>query len=325
MILAGDIGGTNTRLGVFSLEGGRLTRAADQQVLNRGRAGLEEIVSGFLEKQRIPIRAAAFGVAGPVQAGRSEVTNLPWVVDAREISREFGIPQVFLLNDLEANAWGIDALSPDDFCTLNEGIPGAKGNAAVIAAGTGLGQAGLFWDGKTHIPFGTEGGHSSFAPSSELEVRLLIHLRKIYGYVSWERVLSGPGLIELWRFLRDVEGIRGSGSDPTQSPDPSAEISARGLVRSCELCFAALNLFVELYGSEAGNVALKHLATGGLYLGGGIAPKILEALKAPSFLARFQGKDRMARLLGGIPVKVVLNDGAALLGAARCAATRGLA
>ncbi|HWX23776.1 MAG TPA: glucokinase [Vicinamibacteria bacterium] len=324
MILAGDVGGTNTRLGVFSFEGGRLVGNGEEQVPSRGRSGLSEIVSAFLEGQRVPIRAAAFGIAGPVRGGRVEATNLPWVVDAQAMSRELGIPGLFLLNDLEANAWGIPILEPRDLLTLNPGDSAASGNAAIIAAGTGLGEAGLFWNGEQHVPFGTEGGHSSFAPETEREIRLLAYLERKYGHVSWERVLSGPGLVELYMFLRDTEGPEGEGDDPLQAPDPAAEIAARALAKTCRLCAEALGLFVELYGSEAGNVALKHLSTGGLYLGGGIAPKILEALKGPAFMARFKGKGRMEKLLSSMPVRIILNDKAGLLGAARCAALRGL-
>jgi glucokinase len=321
MILAGDVGGTNTRLGLFSLEQGRLVRNIEERIASRERNGLEEIVSQFLEEQGVEILSAAFGVAGPVQEGRVEATNLPWVVDARQMSRDLGIPRVFLLNDLEANAWGIPALDPKDIVTLCAGEEGV-GNSAIIAAGTGLGEAGLFWDGTRHIPFGTEGGHSSFSPSSEREERLLSHLRAPYGHVSWERVLSGPGLQELYVFLRDVEGIHPKGADPLSMPDPSAEIASRALDKLCPLCTEALEMFVDLYGSEAGNLALKHLAVAGVYLGGGIAPKILPALQEGRFLSSFRAKGRMAKLLTDIPVRVILNDEAALLGAARCAALR---
>jgi glucokinase len=322
MILAGDVGGTNTRLGLFSLEEGRLVRNGEELVPSRERKGLEEIVSDFLHTQKVSIRTAAFGIAGPVQKGRVEATNLPWVVDARQMSRDLGIPRVFLLNDLEANAWGIPALEPKDIVTLNAGDPSSIGNCAILAAGTGLGEAGLYFDGTRHIPFGTEGGHTSFAPSSEREVRLLLHFMRKHPHVSWERVLSGPALLEIYLFLSEDERIPGEGPDPRLSPDPSAEIAQRGLSGTCPLSRAALETFVELYGSEAGNLALKHLALGGVYLGGGIAPKILPALRWPCFLERFSAKGRMKPLLEAIPIRVILNDKAALLGAAWCAALR---
>jgi glucokinase len=322
MILAGDVGGTNTRLRLFSLEGGeRLVGGPEGTVPSRSSAGLGEIVSRFLAQSGgVRIGTAAFGVAGPVREGRVEATNLPWIVDAREIAATVGIPRILLLNDLEANAWGISLLEPKDIWTMNPETPPSRGNAAILAAGTGLGEAGLYWDGSRHIPYSTEGGHSSFAPCSEREVRLLSHLMARFDHVSWERVLSGPGLSELYLFLRDREGMVPSGEDVMASPDPSAAITERALSGSCPLCREALHMFVDLYGSEAGNLALKHLALAGVYLGGGIAPKILTALQQPRFRERFVGKGRMRSLLSTIPVHVILNDKTALLGAASFAA-----
>jgi glucokinase len=231
---------------------------------------------------------------------------------------------VWLLNDLEANAYGIATLAPEDFLTLNEGAPQAEGNAAVIAAGTGLGEAGLYWDGRRHRPFASEGGHASFAPSNTLQVELLRYLLTHFTHVSWERVLSGPGLHTIYTFLRDTgRGIEPAWlSEEIHTGDPAAAISGAALEDRCALCMQALDLFVALYGAEAGNLALKVMATGGVFVGGGIAPKIIEKLKDATFMQAFTAKGRLQPLLETIPVHVILNDQTALYGAARYAALR---
>jgi glucokinase len=322
MILAGDIGGTSARLGLFAVRDERLVPIAERKYPSQEYAGLNEIASAFAGGCGHKVRAACFGIAGPVQNGRVVTPNLPWVVDSHSLSRDLGLASVKLINDLEANAYGIAALEPADFVTLNEGAPGAAGNAAVISVGTGLGEAGVFWDGRQHRPFACEGGHVDFAPRDELEVELLLWLRARYGRVSYERVLSGPGLLILYEFLRDT----GRGTERPElaqamtQGDASAAISAAGLEGQDELSVKALNMFVAFYGAEAGNLALKIMATGGVYLGGGIAPKILPKLKGPVFLAAFTGKGRMQPLLEAMPIRVVMKDTAALLGAARSAA-----
>jgi glucokinase len=245
------------------------------------------------------------------------------VVDAAGLRDCVGGAPVTLLNDLEANARGVLALEPDDFAVLNAGAADAAGNAALISAGTGLGEAGLFWDGSRHRPFASEGGHADFAPRGPLQMELAAALAARYGHVSFERVLSGPGLHGTYEFLQQRQG------GPDELPglmaklgtdDPAAAISHAALEGRSELCRQALEIFVAVYGAEAGNLALKVLATGGVYLGGGIAPKILPALRAPAFLEAFAAKGRMRPLLEAIPVRVVLNDRAALIGAARHAA-----
>jgi glucokinase len=272
----------------------------------------------------LPIDAACFGVAGPVRHGRSDTTNLPWDVDARELARALHIRSVGLLNDLEAHAYGIALLAPADFVTLNQGAPDASGNAAVIAAGTGLGEAGLYWDGQQYLPFAGEGGHASFAPSDPLQIELLRFLCHEFGHVSWERVLSGPGLHNIYRFLRDT----GRGEEPDwlshkmQQDDPSAVISQAALADTSPLCRQALDLFVVLYGAEAGNLALKLMATAGVYIGGGIAPKIIRKLTDSTFMAAFVAKGRLKPLLQQIPVRIIMNDKVALQGAARFATLR---
>ncbi len=322
MILAGDIGATNARLAFFTIEGGRLSRQAEHVYQGHEYPGLEPVVRKFVSDQGLKPRHACFGIAGPVRRGRAEMPNLKWVVDEATLARALGIESANLINDLEANAYGVPALEPDDFAILNPGASDATGNAAVIAAGTGLGEAGLYWDGKTHRPFACEGGHADFAPCDDLQIELTRHLREKFGHVSWERVLSGPGLFNIYCFLRDS----GRGQEPDwltselKAGDPAMHISNAALAGRNALCVDTLDIFVSIYGAEAGNLALKFLATGGVYLGGGIAPKILIKLEQPAFMRAFTGKARMSDLLQSIPVKVILNDKTALLGAARCAA-----
>lgn len=322
MILAGDIGGTHTRLALFGVEGERLLQSVVEDVFPSGEfASLDEIVSQFVSAHQLPIERACFGIAGPIKHGRSEATNLPWVVDARQLTVELGIKQVRLINDLEANAYGLAALETKDFVVLNQGAPDAEGNAAIISAGTGLGEAGLYWDGKQHRPFACEGGHTDFSPRNELEADLLRYLLAHFDHVSHERVLSGPGLVHIYNFLRDTGRGQEAAwlAEEMRQHDPSAAISQAALEGKCPLAGQALDLFVSLYGAEAGNLALKIMATGGLFVGGGIAPKILERLKAGMFMEAFTAKGRMKPLLQTIAVRVILNDKTALLGAARCA------
>jgi glucokinase len=321
MILAGDIGGTNTRLAFADEKAGCLTLVAEATFSSREHASLESVLRKFLSAHPIPITRAAFGIAGPVRHGRCDATNLPWVVDSHLVAREIGLERVGLINDLEANAYGVAALQREDFVLLNEGAVNAEGNAAIISAGTGLGQAVLYWDGRQHHPFATEGGHADFAPRNHLEMALLEYMMKQYQRVSYERVVSGPGLLNIYRFLRDT----GRGEEPQwlaermRQQDPSAVISQSALRGESELCAQALDLFVTLYGAEAGNLALKVMAMGGVYVGGGIAPKIVEKLKASAFLNAFMSKGRMRPLLQAMPVRVILNQKTALLGAARFA------
>jgi glucokinase len=321
MILAGDIGGTNTRLAFADEKAGCLTLVAEATFSSREHASLESVLRKFLSAHPIPITRAAFGIAGPVRHGRCDATNLPWVVDSHLVAREIGLERVGLINDLEANAYGVAALQREDFVLLNEGAVNAEGNAAIISAGTGLGQAVLYWDGRQHHPFATEGGHADFAPRNHLEMALLEYLMKQFQRVSYERVVSGPGLLNIYRFLRDT----GRGEEPQwlaermREQDPSAVISQSALRGESDLCAQALDLFVTLYGAEAGNLALKVMAMGGVYVGGGIAPKIVEKLKASAFLNAFMSKGRMRPLLQAMPVRVILNQKTALLGAARFA------
>lgn len=319
MILSGDIGGTNTRLSLF---GDDLRPAAEKNYPSRGHASLEEILRIFLAETGASVRAVCLGVAGPVRKGKCRTTNLPWTIDAAAISRDLGLPGITLLNDLEATAHGIPALGPKDLVVLNKGKTGAEGNAALIAAGTGLGEAGLFWDGREHRPFATEGGHASFAPRDEKETALLRHLLARFDSVSWERVVSGPGLHHIYRFLKDSAAAEEPEwlEKEMREGDPVAVISRTALSGISPLCVEALDLFVSLYGAEAGNLALKMMAFGGVYIAGGVAPKILPKMKEPRFLEAFLDKGRMRPVLEAMPVRIVLNERTALLGAARCAA-----
>jgi glucokinase len=322
MILAGDIGGTSTRLAVFELRNNALREVVEQTYASRAHAGLREIVSRFVTEHRPDIAHASFGIAGPVVDGRVKTPNLPWVIDAQELADELGLAAAALLNDLEANAYGVAALTASDLVTLNAGAPGVAGNAAVIAAGTGLGEAGLYWDGRRHRPFAAEGGHADFAPRNAVEIELLRYLLQTHEHVSYERVLSGPGLHNIYKFLRDTGWGKECAAvvEAMGSRDPAAVISQAGLDGSCRLCVRSLDLFVAIYGAAAGNLALKVMARTGVYIGGGIAPKILAKLKDPAFMDAFTAKGRLKPLCESIPVRVILNPKTALLGSARYAA-----
>lgn len=322
MIIAGDMGGTNTRLALVEKEAGQLQIRALELFPSAKYSGLQDVVKEFLAKQQITVAKACIGVAGPVQNGRCNAMNLPWVIDAQEIAEANGIRQVSVINDLEANAYGIDCLGPSDLVTLNAGASGAVGNGAVVSAGTGLGEAGMYWDGKHFHPFATEGGHTDFAPRNQLEFELYQYLLKEFDHVSYERIVSGPGLVNIYRFLI----ASGHGEEPAwlaeemKQADHAACISNAALAGRSPVCEQALDLFLELYGTEAGNMALKVMARGGVWLGGGIVVKVLKRLQATGgFLTAFCGKGRLRRLMEDIPVRVILNDKTALLGAARFA------
>ena len=322
MILAGDIGGTHTRLAFVDVANGALRPASVVVYPSHEYRGLEEIVSSFVSEYKVRPDAACFGVAGPVLKGRVETPNLPWIVESKHLADKVGTPMLTLINDLEANAWGIATLEAKDLVLLHPVKSSPIGNQAVISAGTGLGEAGLYWDGMRHHIFASEGGHADFAPQNELQIELLQYLIARFGHVSYERVVSGPGLVNIFYFLRDTK----RGTEPAwlteemAHGDAAAVISRVASEGRCPLCEQALDLFVSIYGAETGNLALKVKATGGVYLGGGIAPKILTKLAGPLFMQSFLAKGRMQALLETIPVRVINNESTALLGAARCAA-----
>jgi glucokinase len=320
-LLVGDVGGTNVRLALYESAGTDLQLLVERNYASREHRGVAEILERFLDESFFRSDRLCLGVAGPVRDGRCAVTNLPWVVDAGELAARLHLHHAWLLNDLEAFAYGLAALAPRDFAVLAPGDERPEGNAALIAAGTGLGEAGLFWDGTGWRPFATEGGHAGFAPESELEIELLRFLRRRGGRVTWERVLSGPGLVSLFEFFLARAGAVAPVwfTEARDHSDPAAAISAAASEGRSQEAIYALDLFVRLYGAEAGNLALKMKATGGVFLGGGIAPKMLGRLQSGAFLEAFHGKEPMRELLERIPVRVVTHRSAALLGAARYA------
>ncbi len=329
MILAGDVGGTKVHLALYRFERGALEHVRDRKFPAAQYPDLVAVVREFLAAggPGETIEAACFGVPGPVRKNVIQLTNLPWLLDSRELSAALGIEHLFLINDLEANGYGIAELGPDQIFTLSEGDSSLVGNRALIAAGTGLGEAFLIWDGKMHVPMASEGGHCDYGPNSDLEVELLSWLRaqpNMDNHVSWERVCSGLGLRNVYTFLRDVKHMEESAElrERMQHDDPNAVIAQWGEGGKSELCARSLEIFASAYGAEAGNMALKILAHGGVYLGGGIAPKILKTLQAGGFLRAFCQKGRMAKLVSQMPVRVILESRAALLGAAAYAESR---
>lgn len=323
MILAGDIGGTKTHVALFTVRHGHLTLLHEHRVISRHYPSLEALIKTWLTREHGRVTAACFGVAGPVMNGRCVGTNLPWVIDANVLRRALNVKSVSLINDLSALAYGIETLPPKAFLTLNRGTPQLQGTIAVIAAGTGLGEATLVWDDRRYRAIPSEGGHVDFAPRTDLEVELYRHLRSRFGRVSYERIVSGPGKVNVYDFLKQTGRF---GKEPSwlvrefKEHDKSAVISKMALNGRSPLCKKALDLFVSIYGAEAGNLALKTLATGGVYIGGGIAPTILQKLKSGAFMKAFKEKGRLSSLLSRIPVRVILEQKVALFGAAHYAA-----
>ncbi|MEQ1844564.1 MAG: glucokinase [Nitrospira sp.] len=353
MILAGDIGGTKTNLALYDWTTERVEPLRVESFHSGDYTSLEDILVEFLTPPELPmpldsvgseggekiqkaskpasepvkLTAACFGIAGPVIDNRCQTTNLPWVVDGLTIAKQFSIPRVQLLNDLEATAYGLVWLRADELEVLNTGNPPKKRQAlALIAAGTGLGEGILFWDGKSYRPMPSEGGHTDFAPSNDLEIELLRYLRGQYLHVSYERILSGPGLHAVYEFLRDTKK-----NEPTwlaekiKVGNPAAEIAQAGLQGQAEIAKQALDIFASIYGAEAGNLALKALSLDGVYIGGGIAPKLIAKLQDGTFMKAFTNKGRYKRLMTHMPVKVIMNQQTALLGAASVAAALSLA
>jgi glucokinase len=322
MILAGDIGATRTRLAAYDTEGNKLNSVVAKTYPSQEHSGLSEIIEAFIRSEGIPVHSACLGVAGPVRSGRSKISNLPWTIDSRQVAAQLRIDSAGLINDLEAYAYGIDALESKDLATLSEGSEDAEGNRAVISARTGLGVAGLYWDGYRHHPFACEGGHASFSPHNEAEAGLFQYLSEKYGHVSCERVLSGPGLRNIYEFLRDSkreeepEWLR---EQMAGAHDVPALISQLAIQKKAAICEQALSMFVSAYGAETGNCALRYMTTGGIFVGGIIAAKIVDKMKEPVFIESFLNKGRMRSLLEDMPVKVIVNDDCGLMGAARYA------
>jgi glucokinase len=316
MILAGDIGGTKSNIGLFELQEQKLVRVAHKRYQSHQHAGLQEILQDFLQENPTKIASASFGVAGPVVDNRVHGTNLPWIVDGAAAATSLGLKRVRILNDLEATAFGVGVLEPADLATIYEGVPLPQATAIVIAAGTGLGEAILYWDGKQHLAMGTEGGHADFAPHTAQQADLWQFLRGRFDYVSAEIILSGRGFQNIHEFL-DPSLKHDGFDDPTK--DPAPEITQRGLSGECPVCASTLNLWTEIYGAEAGNFAIRTLARGGIYVAGGIAIKVLPKLKDGRFAAAARDKEKMRDFLEHVPIHVVLNDECPLLGAAHVA------
>jgi len=314
-LLAGDVGATKTNLALFTTAGGVLTAVAEANFVNGGYGGLEDVVRAFLARGRSAPTAACFGVAGPVAEGRARMPNLGWLIDAASLGRLLGLERVVLLNDLAATAYGIAVLPPEQLVVLNPGVPLPGGNAALIAAGTGLGEAVLYWDGTRHRVSASEAGHADFAPRDGEQIAILGRLMERFGHVSWERVVSGPGLHNVYAAL-DVAEAPDVTARIAAAEDASATITELALAGASARCTRALDVFVSAYGAEAGNLALRALATGGVHVGGGIAPKIVSKLADGTFMRAFTAKGRFADWLARIPVKVILDPKTALRGAA---------
>jgi glucokinase len=322
MILAGDVGGTKTALALFDGQDVNFTLVREATLPSREFPTFEGAIACFLvDGPSGPIDAASFGIAGPVVEGRGVTMNLPWQIDERTLEKSIPARRVRLMNDLEATGHGLGALSPTSLVTLQAGKP-RSGNIALIAAGTGLGEALLIWDGKSHQVISSEGGHADFAPRTELEMDLLRFLAKEFGRVSYERILSGPGFFNVYRFLRDT----GRAPEPAwlteklkAGGDPNLVIGPAAVEGRDPLCVATLDLFTAVYGAEAGNLGLKVLSVGGVYIGGGIAPRFRTKIEDGAFIAAFRAKGRLSQLMDAMPVHLVLESRTALLGAARVA------
>lgn len=335
MILAGDVGGTKVHLALYNFQNGRLVPVRDEKFPAADFACLDDVVKKFLapdetggkDDVRRQVIACCFGVPGPVREGRLKLTNLPWTLDVRDLQKSLGIEHIFLINDLEANGYGIPELAPDKVFTLHAGDPSSIGHRGLIAAGTGLGEALLIWDAqlRRHLPLPSEGGHGDFAARTDQEIALLQYLRRtLKGRVSIERVVSGLGIRNIYAFLRDDQKMEEPAwlRDRMAGEDPNAVIGACAEDGSSEICTQTMSLFCGAYGAEAGNIALKLFASGGIYLGGGIAPRILKLLMNGGFTQAFLDKGRLSPLLQATPVRVILDDACALLGAAAFAEAR---
>jgi glucokinase len=321
MLLAGDIGGTKTNLGIYSTDKGPREPLFEGTFPSGQYASLEDLISEFLSQVSIKIDRASFGVAGPVVSGRTRITNLPWVIEEDQLIRSLHLKSVRLFNDLEAIAYGVNLLEKEDLHTLNKGVSTPRGTLAVIAPGTGLGEAFLMWDGKRHRAHPSEGGHSDFGPNSMLEIDLLRYLREKMEHVSYERICSGQGLPNIYAYLKETghaeeQGWLAKQLSLADDPTPLIVNAALNPERKCELCRTTLEIFISALGAEAGNLALTVMATGGIYLGGGIPPRIISLLNDGLFMESFTNKGRFSALVSRMPVHVILNPKTALIGAA---------
>lgn len=317
-VLAGDIGGTKTNLALYRAGSGGIGEVRNAKYHSSEFKSVNDIIQAFLKTDpSVHPQRICLGVAGPVLNGKVELTNLPWNLDIRDIRSGTGVQDVSLLNDLEATAYGLAALTPDDFISIHN-ASGQPGNMAIVAPGTGLGEAGLYWDGSCYHPFPTEGGHTDFSPRTELDMELYQYLHKKYGVVSWERVVAGPAIHDIYLFLLEARKAVTPAwlQEAFGQTDPSAVISETAIDETDAICIEAMQLFVRYLARESSNLVLKMKATGGLFLGGGIPPKIAPLLQLNTFINHFLDCDRMQQLVKQVPVRIILNDRAALLGAA---------
>ena len=321
MLLAGDIGGTKTALAIYAPEDGPRSPLVEATFPSADYPSLEALALGFLKENRLPVDRASFGVAGPVSGGTSRATNLPWRIEEARLEEELGLGEAYLINDLEAVAHATPFLGPDDLHTLQTGEPDPEGALAVVAPGTGLGEAFLTREGRSYRAHPSEGGHADFAPTNEAEIGLLRHLLDRFGHASYERVASGLGLPNIYDHLREVGHVEASPrvvEELSRAEDPAPVIvnAALGEGELCGLCAATLDLFVSVLGAQTGNLALSVLATGGVFLGGGIPPRVVPALERGGFVGAFRSKGRFSGLMEKIPINVILHPQVALVGAA---------
>jgi glucokinase len=319
-VLAGDVGGTKVNLALYHADNSGLKQLEQERYPSEEFTSCIDVIAKFLEEKKLPApNRVCLGVAGPVLDGKVDLTNLNWLLDKRDIEKQFSVKEVALINDLEAIAYGLPCLKAEDFIVLHKGHDKGKGNMAIVAPGTGLGEAGLYWSGTIHFPFPTEGGHCDFSPRTDLDILLLKYMQQKYGIVSWEKVVAGPAVYDIYCFLRDVMHREEPGSLTEaikKAEDPSALISQAAIKKEAAICIETMDHFVRYLAREASNLVLKIKATGGLFLGGGIPPKIAPLLVQKSFYEHFMDCDRMQHLLENVPLRIIKNDNTGLFGAA---------
>ena len=315
LVLAADVGGTKTHFALYKVEEDKLELIREEKFASQEHNSFKNLLELFRWDSPQP-DAICIAFAGPILNGQANATNLPWSLNSNELKKELAFENVFLINDLEANAYGLTVLKKEEFLTLHEGDPTLKGNAAIIAPGTGLGEAGLFWDGKKLHPYATEGGHTDYGPNSEMDDLLLKRLRKKFGHVSWERIVSGPGIMNIYDFLIEQQGIEKPDwlTEQAKTTGEAAAIS-KGASSDDPLCKQAINLFFKYLAEEAANLAISFQATGGMFIGGGVVPKNLHLLDKDHFMEHFFDKGRMYPMLRQVPIHIILNDRTALFGA----------
>ena len=315
-VLAGDVGGTKTNLAIFEMKKGQLFLKREKSYKTNDHNSLFEIIKNFQDEEMPIIDSMCLGVAGPVTKGKVHGTNFPWDIDTEELIKEFRLESVFLINDMQANAYGLAMLQEEDFDRLKYGSKIA-GNAVIISPGTGLGEAGLYWDGEAYHPFATEGGHCDFSPRNDFDLEIWQYFQQKYGHVSWERILSGQGIRDMYQLIRNVSGEMETDAFKTKMKmeDPAAVITKTALEGSDAVCRETLDLFVRFLAIETAQLALKFKATGGIYIGGGILPKIIKGMNREVFNNNFMQSGRMNSLLQMVPISVILNENTALLGA----------